>query len=92
MKISSHGKLRMKERANIDTKNQMPFFTNALRKGKSPNDLKEGPTKQYLLKKQTSKSKAKLYRGYVFIYSKNSKRLYTMYKLPEELIEKEVEQ
>ena len=90
MKISSHGKLRMEERANIDSKNQRPFFANALRLGLSAGNMKEGPIKQYLLSKQNNRSKAKLYRGYVFIYSKNSKQLYTMYKLPEEILEKEV--
>ena len=90
MKLSLHSKLRMEERAKIDTRNQKPFYANALKKGKSPNDLKEGFLKQYLLSKQRKKSKVKLYRGYVFVYSRNNKQLYTMYELPKELLEKEV--
>lgn len=82
MKISKHGKLRLKERANINT-NQLAFYKNALRKGKSYGSIKDERIKNYLLSKENTHSKAKLYKGYVFIHSKNSKQLYTMYELPE---------
>ena len=87
MKISLHGKLRMTERAKLDSRNHKPFFANALRLGVSPENMKDGPIKEFLLNKEKQNCKTKLYRGYVFIYSKNSKRLYTMYKLPDELLE-----
>lgn len=90
MKLSLHSKLRMTERAKLDSRNHKPFFANALRLGVSPGNMKDGPIKEFLLSREKNRCKAKLYRGYVFIYSKNSKQLYTMYKLPEELLEKEV--
>ena len=86
MKLSIHSKKRMSERTGLDSKNQKPFFANALRLGVSAGNMKDGPVKDFLLNKEKNRCKAKLYKGYVFIYSKNSKRLYTMYKLPEELL------
>ena len=83
MKISKHGKLRIIERAGIST-NQMQFYRNAIRNGIAPKNMKEGKIRNYLIKKMYY-CKVKLYKGYVFIYSKNRKQLYTMYKLPKEL-------
>lgn len=84
MKLSEHSKVRMKERAGLRYNEKNKLFREALNNGKSPNDIKNENIKKFLLKKQI-KSKAKLYKGYVFIYSKNGKKLYTMYKLPENL-------
>lgn len=88
MKLSKHSKMRMFERANIDIRNQKLFFRNALSKGLSAGHLKEGALKQYLLNKEKYNCKAKFYKGYIFIYSKNNKQLYTMYPVPEELLQK----
>ena len=88
MKLSYHSKIRMVERAHLKKREQKLFFKEALLKGKSPSMLKDGVIKDFLLKKE-QKCKVKLYKGFVFIYSKNSKVLYTMYKLPEELTEEE---
>lgn len=82
MKLSKHGKQRIIERAGVNS-NQLSFYRNALRKGKSPGDINDERLKNYLSSKQTSKSKVKLYKGYVFVHSKRSKQLYTMYELPE---------
>ena len=85
MKLSIHAKKRMEERTDINFKNYKAFFIGALRHGKSAGHLKDGKLKEYLLNKEaTGNCKAKYYKGYVFIYSKNSHRLYTMYKLPDE--------
>ena len=86
MKLSNHSKIRMRERSSV-TSNQIAFFRNALRLGKSAGEMKDGKIKDFLLKKEQCNCKVKLYRGYIFIYSKNGKQLYTMYKLPEELLE-----
>ena len=83
MKISKHGKLRIIERAGIST-NQMQFYRNAIRNGIDPRNMEEGKIRNYLMKKMHY-CKVKLYKGYVFIYSKNGKQLYTMYKLPKDL-------
>lgn len=86
MKMSEHSKKRMRERTDYNHKERKLLFREALDKGKSPNDIKDEEIKKYLLSKP--KCKTKLYKGYVFIYSKNSKQLYTMYKLPEKLYKK----
>lgn len=86
MKLSEHGKQRMKERAGLNHRERIRMFSEAVHKGKSPNDVsikKNKELKEYLSSK--GNCKVKLYKGYVFIYSKNSQRLYTMYKLPERL-------
>ena len=86
MKLSQHSKERISERTNLDKGNQKAFFRAALDKGIPPNNLKEGKLKEYLLARE-NQCKIKVYKGYIFIHSKNSKRLYTMYKIPDELKE-----
>lgn len=80
MKLSKHSKLRMKERAGICA-NQKAFYKNALRKGISAGETKDERLRNYLLSKENNHTKAKIYKGYVFLHSKNSKQLYTVYKL-----------
>lgn len=88
MKLSRHSRIRMQQRTNLNHKQRRFFYRNALIHGKSPQEIKDIKIKNYLLRKQTYKSKVKLYQGYVFVYSKNSHQLYTMYKLPNELLDK----
>lgn len=85
MKLSNHSKIRMKERTNYNHQERKTLFQKALQYGKSANDIKDKKLKTYLMSKPSCK--VKLYNGYIFIYSKNSKRLYTMYKLPDEFEE-----
>lgn len=89
MKLTHHSKLRMFERANIDKRNQKQFFINALRKGKSWEHLKDSKLKEYMKNKENYKCKVKVYLGYLFFYSRNNKTLYTIYKIPDELLKKE---
>ena len=88
MKLSKHGKQRMSERTDLQKKQYKELFRNALRKGRRINELKDGEIKDWLKKNIPYKNKGivKIYQNYVFIYSKNNHRLYTMYKLPNELI------
>ena len=82
MKLSKHSKERMKQRANIKSIHiQEKFFKNALLKGVSPEQVEDSLLKQRLKSREKYNSKVKLYKGWVFVFSKNSKRLYTMYKL-----------
>lgn len=89
MKLSHHGKIRISQRIGIDKREQKQFFKSALLHGKSPRDFPEdSEIGNFLLKKEENGNcKAKLYKGYVFIHSKNSKRLYTVYKLPSKFSE-----
>ena len=90
MKISKHGKIRMKERTSYNHKERHLLFRYALIRGKNPQDIKDEKLRNYMKSKQGIKgSNIKLYKDYVFIYSKHGKRLYTMYKLPEHFLERE---
>lgn len=82
MKLSKHSIQRMKERANVVC-NQTRFFRNALLYGKSPSQITDINLKNKLKQKEKWNSKVKLYKNYIFIYSKNEKQLYTMYKMEE---------
>ena len=81
MKVSNHAKLRIRERTDLNHHERKNLFKSALEKGKSPQDIKDERIRRYLESKQR-KAKVKLYLDYVFVYSKNNKQLYTMYKLP----------
>lgn len=85
MKLSQHSKLRIRERTTFNHKERRQLFKNALQNGKSINDIKDKRVRNFINSKQQYNSKIKLYKDYVFIYSKNSHQLYTMYELPEEL-------
>lgn len=89
MKVSHHATQRMLERANINRKNQKQFFRGALNRGLSYGQVNDEILKNYLKSIESSGCKAKLYKGYIFIHSKNSKQLYTMYKVPDKLLAKE---
>ena len=80
MKITKHGKHRMRERTPFNSKERKTLYRDALRNGKTPNDITDIVFKKYLLSKPNCK--IKIYKGYIFIHSKNSGRLYTMYEIP----------
>lgn len=88
MKISNHGRKRMKERTNLNHKERRHLFRKALDKGKNVQDIKDEDVKRYVRNRENN-CKIKLYDDYLYIYSKNSKRLYTMYRLPEEYLGRE---
>lgn len=80
MKLSKHSIERMEERTELDKGNFKEFYRNALRKGKSWEQLKDGELKQFLKSREFWNCKVKYYKGYIFVYSRNSKQLYTMYE------------
>ena len=88
MKISNHAKRRMRERTNFNHKERRNLFRTALDKGKSIQDIKDPDVKDYV--KSKNNCMVKLYKDYVYIYSKHNKQLYTMYKLPDNLVGKEI--
>ncbi len=87
MKISKHARMRMIERTNLNHKERRTLFREALDNGKSIQDVKDNKIKGFLISKKNN-CNIKLYKDYVFIYSKNSKQLYTLYRLPSELLER----
>lgn len=82
MKLSHHSKIRLRERTNLNHKERRKIFKEALQNGLSPDKVKDKKTRDYMNSKNRH-CKVKLYKGYIFLYSKNSHQLYTMYELPE---------
>ena len=90
-KVSKHGQMRMKQRTQLNHRERATMLREALNKGQTPQQVEDELLRGYLLSKVRFNSKVKLYKGYVFIYSRNSHRLYTMYELPEWIKEKRLE-
>lgn len=80
MKLSKHSIERMRERANV-SRHQENFFRNALRYGKDISQITDEKLKRKLQGRIKYNSTLKVYKNYVFIYSRNSHQLYTMYSL-----------
>lgn len=87
MKLSNHSKKRLKERTGLEERAQRELFKSALNKGLS---LQKAMCEEYdcnvisFLKKKSRNGKVgmKIYKGFVFIHSKNAKQLFTVYKCP----------
>lgn len=86
MRISSHAKVRMRERTSLNHSERKKLFRYALTNGKSPHDIENGKFKSYL-DSRTKRCKIKVYQDYIFIYSKNNHRLITIYEIPNEFKE-----
>ncbi len=82
MKLSNHSRQRLKQRGGIkNQKIQDNFFRNALKNGLTPEQVEDEQLRIRLKSREKYNSKVKYYKGWVFIYSKNSHQLYTTYKL-----------
>lgn len=79
-----HGYLRIKERSNINDNELRQISIWAIKNGINFSEIPPGPLKSYVGWKIAKKGKkVKLYRGYVFIFFLNSRRLITCYPIPE---------
>lgn len=90
MKLTKHSRKRIKERTNIKKRGQERFFRLALHNGISLGQAKQLKLDKVVieyLKKLNRGQNVKIYNDYVFIYCKNSKRLYTVYKCPDNISE-----
>jgi hypothetical protein len=90
MKLTKHSRKRIKERTHIKKRGQERFFRLALNGGISLGQARQLKLDKLVieyLKKLNRGQQVKIYNDYVFIYCKNSKRLYTMYKCPENISE-----
>ena len=90
MKLTKHSRKRIKERTNIKKRGQERFFRLAIKRGISLGQARQLKLEKVVieyLKKLNRGQQVKIYNDYVFIYCKNSKRLYTMYKCPENISE-----
>ena len=82
MKLSNHSKQRMRERTPFNSDERRKLFRAALDYGKSLHQIEDKKLKHYIWCKSRY-CKIKVYKGYMFLYSKNNHQLYTMYKIPE---------
>ena len=73
----------MIERTNFNHQERKSLFKQALLNGKSPTDVKDDKLRRFMMSKKNCK--VKVYKDYIFIYSKNSHQLYTLYQLPKKL-------
>lgn len=90
MKITNHANIRMKERVKLNRKERKEMFRLALRLGQAPYNIKNNfELRQFLYSKENRRMRVKLYKNYVFVYTKRSKRLVTMYELPSKFLEEE---
>lgn len=88
MKITNHANIRMKERVKLNRKERKEMFRLALRLGQAPYNIKNNPElRQYLYSKENRRMRVKLYKDYIFVYTKRSKRLVTMYELSSKFLE-----
>lgn len=85
-KLSNHSKHRMNERLGLKHSEMMNAFSIARKRGLSLNSEKTpDKVREYIASK--GNCNVKIYNGYVFIYSKWRKQLYTCYKAPDWVIE-----
>lgn len=90
MKLSKHSKQRLRQRANIKSQRiQYNFFKNALLYGKTVKQIEDIDLLNWVKARIKYNCNIKIYKNWVFIYSRNAKQLYTMYELPQELKNKE---
>lgn len=79
-----HAQYRAKQRANIKKKELLIKANYVSKNGKCPQEF-TGKFKKYLLKKAKVK-RVKVYDNYIWIFSKTSTKLITMYKIPDEFL------
>ncbi len=77
--LTYHGRRRVKERIEINEREAV-FVKRVSRDGKTPNMYK-GDFYKYLCTKKRG-ARIKVYREYIYILSKTSRKLITMYKVP----------
>lgn len=82
--LTYHSYERLKERTTLreDELKRISYY--AIKNGLDFSNLPSGDLKSYVGRKIEKKNKrVKLYRGYVFIFFLNSKRMITCYPIPE---------
>ena len=83
-KITEHGKIRIKERVNSNIR-VSSLRHQVLSNGKSLYDY-TGKFFQYLKSKENGRFKIKVYKNYLYVFSKNSRRIITTYQVSDKYI------
>ncbi len=79
-----HGYNRVKQRTDFKITKNTNLSASAVKYGLNFNDIPPGPLKSYVgWKRARGGKRIKLYKGYVFVFFLNSKRLLTCYPIPE---------
>lgn len=88
-RFTFHGYTRAKERLPFNDNELKSINLYAKKNGLNLNDLEVGsPLYNYLRAKESYRNKTvKLYRGYVFVFCRNSKRVITCYPIKEDYLE-----
>lgn len=82
--ITAHGKQRLKERVEKEGRD-LAYIRTVLNQGMGKNFF-TGEFHKYLESKERRTSRVKVYRGNIYVFPKNSKRLITTYHIPEKFL------
>lgn len=87
MRVSTHGKKRIRERLNqsLTNRNVNSLFKVALKKGYTPRMFIDCDLKDYMMT-HTKHNSIKIFNGDVFIYNGSKKILYTVWKVPSKFL------
>jgi len=88
VKNTKHSYVRARQRTDLNKKQIKNLMKEAQRSGKCPYNFPEGPIRNYLLSKGNHK-RIKVYKDYVFVFSKTSTSCITLYPLKPELKQKQ---
>ena len=86
VKQTHHSLERMATRLGVtNEKNATEIILAAKRYGASPQKFPECPLKDFLYIKSVCKN-LKVYKGFIFVFNKNSRRAITVYKVPDKYL------
>lgn len=71
-KLSKHSSNRYSQRFNINDKEQLKDFKNAIRKGIAPQSLKSGELRDYLMARLVNGKKIIYYKNRAYVYKKTN--------------------
>ena len=87
MRVSTHGKKRIRERvqSSLTNRNVNSLFRSALHNGYTPKAFIECDFKKYLIA-HSKKNSVKVFQNHMFLYNSSKKILYTVWKVPAQFL------
>lgn len=87
MRVSTHGKKRMRERvqSSLTNRNVNSLFKTALHKGYTPKAFIDGDFKKYLMA-HSKKNSVKVFQDHMYLYNGSRKILYTVWRVPNQFL------
>lgn len=83
-RITKHGKSRVKQRT--DTNHSSKALARIVSKNGKSKGMYQGRFHQFLVSKSAGGARVKVYQDNIYIFSKNTKKLITTYKVPEKYL------